>query len=396
MEKNNDSKLKVAWKSYIGDFSFRSVISLLFTFFAVGVSPFLAPDTDWKTLTIGWALFTIVKVAFNLFTKYTLANETIEKLLKTDEELLETHDSIKSSRIEIESKKYSRYLSIATNEENTRNKLDKLYDKVNVQLTKAKTDEEIFNLTDKLEQIQLYRESLDGNKDCAELRKALAKDLANVKVETLTPSSLFSKNDTVARSKMVGMDINKALKLLMRNSLGISVAIIVLLNFIVLVGRGFSTDLLWQTILNLVVLFWNAALGIDGAKKIISQYKDVALYKDTFLKMFIVKAEHYAKPSDEELEELENKRKQEEEKQRLNKKEEEKQKRLDEIETRKQERLDKIEDMKLEQEFKIKQLEIEAEIKKAEAEITAKTQEINRKVQEEQTLNIKVVTDDKK
>jgi len=360
MDNKNLNKVEDWYKSFAGDFSFRTLASLSFTILAVGIAPFVTPDASFNIITWGWALFTTVKVFFNLFIKYTLANHTIDKKMRTDEELLETHSSIKDSRKIIDQNKYNKFLPKATREENIKNKLDALYDKINLKLNNSKEDDEILELTNKLETIESYQEAIENNKDIKIFRKDLAKDLASIKIEVLTPNSLFSKNDTTTKAKKVGMDLNKAVSKLMQNSLLISIGLIVLLNFLALSLNSWSKDAFIQMVINIVILFWSGALGIDGAVKIITQYKDVALYKDTFLKSFIVRAEHYAKPTEEELDQ--------------NRKDELKEAERDRfanLEKEKQEKLEEIERIKRNQEFELEKMRINAEIEKAKAEIEA-------------------------
>jgi len=304
MDNKQVNKLKSWYKSYLGDFSFKSLLNISIVAIITLVLPFFGSGFSLSIfLSVSFWVLTIFKIALNLFTKRNMALHTIDIAFINDEDLKDTHKDIKKSREYIESNKLNKYLPKALREENLKNKLDDLYDMINDKMNKEKDDKKIIELTKILENIESYLEYIEQNKshdDMKEVRNSLARHLAGVKTVSLTQSSLYSKNDTVTRGKVLGVNLDIAVRKLMVRSAGIAIIMVVSLSAIDLFSKGLSFDGLAQAIINIMLIVYSGTMGVYGGQGIINEYKNVAIYKSEFLKSFINKSEHYSKPSEEE------------------------------------------------------------------------------------------------
>jgi hypothetical protein len=384
MENNTISKFQEAYKKYIGDFSFMSLLNLGLTSIVIAVVPFFTGGFDFAIFTaFSFWIITAFKIFLNQKTRKTMLEHTIDMGFLRDEDIKETHTEIAKHRATIDKDRLSKYLPKAVREENLKNKLNDLYDYIDVLLNKSKDDSEILTLTQVLEDVQDYLEGIETNKTHEELkplRTKLAKELAKVKTRTLTVSSLFNKHDSTKKGKEIGLDIDKAVKLSMRNSVTTSVLIVVALNAVAFAPKDFSSGDLIQALLNMVILVWNGTSGVISGKGIIKKYLSVAIYKLEFLKSFINKAEHYTKPSEEDLEKQRIKDEVDEER-RL-------QKEL-EKETRDYTREIESETRRLTHEAKMAEIKTQGEVARA------KILEAN-KPQEQQTIKLEVVNKEAK
>jgi hypothetical protein len=289
-----------------------------------------------------------------------MLEHTIDMSFLRNEDIKSTHSEIATHRATIDKNRLSKYLPKAVREENLKNKLNDLYDYIDNALNKSKDDTEILSLTQVLEDIEDYLDGIETNKTHEELkpiRTKLAKELAKVKTRTLTVSSLFNKHDSTKKGKEIGLDIDKAVSLSMRNSVATSVIIVVALNAVAFAAKEFDSGDVIQALLNMVILVWNGTAGVLAGKGIIKKYISVAIYKLEFLKSFINRAEHYTKPSQEDLDNQRIKEDEDEER-RL-------QKELDK-ETRDYEREIESETRRLSHEAKMAEIKTKGEVAKAE------------------------------
>ena len=354
------------YKSAVGEFDFKTLIYLASVFIVTAVLPFARPGFDLADITVMFIIITLLKMAINLQTKKMMAIHTTDKGLATNEDIVEAHKSIKDVRLEIEKQKYNRFLPKAVREENLKVDLNTLYTNINNIMVKAKVDDEIVSYQGTLENIEELLDLIENGKPYKELKLILINELTRIKKSTLTVASLYSKNDSIDRVKKYDLDIDEAIKKMTQRSAAISIGLVAVINIATFGLLGFNGDTIVQSILNTAMLIFSGVMGTDAGRKIVKQYANVVGEKLEFLKSFLTKAEHYAKPTEDELEKI---------------KQDEKEKEAKIIQDEKDKKaLDRkiaIEDLELEQQFIIKKLEIEAQTKQHEATIIAsKTVEV--------------------
>ena len=345
------------YKSVVGDFDFKTLIYLLSVFLVTAVLPFTRPDFNAGDITVMFVLITLVKMAINLQTKKMMAQHTTDKGLTTNEEIVEKHDGIKETRLSIEKQKYNRFLPKAVREENLKVDLNTLYTNINNIMIKSKEDDKILDYTDTLEKIEELLDLIENGKTYTEEKKALTLELSKIKRSSLTVASLYSKNDSIDRVKKYDLDIDKAIKKMTQRSAAISIGMVAIINLTSFIFLGANKDTIVQSIMNSAMLVFSGVMGVDAGRKIVLQYINVAGEKLEFLKSFLTRAEHYAKPSEEDLEQ-----------QRINedKAEEIRFKKEQDNEQREYTRALEQETRKLEHEAKMAEIKTKGEVAKAE------------------------------
>lgn len=354
----NKSWFRQAYKLVVGEFDFKTLIYLISVFIVTAVLPFARPGFNAEDITVMFIIITVMKMAINLYTKRVMAVNTVDRGLLTDKEVVEAHEQIKKYRKDIEVKAYTRFLPRAVREENLKVDLDTLYDKINEDMAKTKDDVVIMELTEILEKIELCLDNIEKGLEYEHLKRDLTHQIARIKRSSLTVSSLYSKNDTTARAKRYSLDIDGSINKMMVRSASVSIGLVAIINLTTFIFLGFNQDTVIQSILNTAMLVVSGVFGVDGGRKIVKSYINVANEKLEFLKSFFNKAEHYAKPTAEEL-----KQKAAEEKELQERKIQE------EKDKQERERQAQLEELKRQQEFELEKLRIQAEIEKAKVSV---------------------------
>jgi cell shape-determining protein MreC len=191
---------------------------------------------------------------------------------------------------------------------------------------------------------------------------------------------LYSKNDSIDRVKKYDLDIDKAITKMTQRSAAISIGMVAIINFMTFIYLGATKDTVVQSLMNTAMLVFSGVMGVDAGRKIVLQYVNIAGEKLEFLKSFLIRAEHYAKPTDDDLEQKRI-REDKEEEIRFNKEQEKEQREY----TREIER----EQRKLTHEAKMAEIKTQGEVARA------KILEAN-KPQEQQTIKLEVVNKEAK
>jgi hypothetical protein len=380
MESKQLSWLVKGYKNAVGDFDVKTLLYLLAVFLVTAVLPFTRPDFNAGDITIMFVIITMVKMAINLQTKKMMAQHTTDKGLTTNEEIVEKHSGIKETRLSIEQQKYNRFLPKAVREENLKVDLNTLYTNINNIMIKSKEDEEVLDYTTTLEKIEELLDLIENGKDYTEEKKALTLELSKIKRSSLTVASLYSKNDSIDRVKKYDLDIDKAITKMTQRSAAISIGMVAIINFMTFIYLGATKDTVVQSLMNTAMLVFSGVMGVDAGRKIVLQYVNIAGEKLEFLKSFLIRAEHYAKPTDDDLEQKRI-REDKEEEIRFNKEQEKEQREY----TREIER----EQRKLTHEAKMAEIKTQGEVARA------KILEAN-KPQEQQTIKLEVVNKEAK
>jgi hypothetical protein len=385
MEEKQDSLFKRGYQNLVGDFSVKSLINIGIILGVTMVLPFFLPDFSFKTfLSVGFWSFTILKLAINLYAKATFLLHTINMGFVKDKDIVILHNEIKESRKTIDTLKYNMYLPKAIREENLRNRLDDLYDDLNIRLSKSTDDEEVERLTLMQESVEEYLEALENNKPTKDIRKTLTRELSKMKTNVLTRSSLYSKNDTTKRAKEVGIDIAEATKKFMYKTTSISIALVIGINGAELIKKGWSTETLIAALINVALVVYSSMVGVDGGNKILERYKGVAIYKSEFLKSFILKAEHYSKPNPDDV-------KEQLEKDKLAEKEKESIERVAQADKEKLDRQYEIDKLKADRKFELEKARITADTEMAKATILASQKPVSAPLSDSKTKEDKSI-----
>jgi hypothetical protein len=367
MENKKLSWIVTGYKSIVGEFDFGTLIYLVSVLAVTIILPFTRPGFQASDISFWFILLTVGKIGINVLTKRKMAWYAIRKGLITKKEIVDADADILKARKEIETNKYNKYLPRAVREENFKVDLDTLYDKINDEMAKTDSDDDIVKLSGKLEKIEETLDKLEKHEDVSKLRNALLADLSNIKRSKLTVASLYSKNDTVKRARQYEVILDDEVNKMTLNSVAFSLIVVAAVNLMTFFQQDADINTLVQAVANTFLLVYSGVMGIDGGNKILDKYVKTIIEKLQFLLSFIIKAKDYGKKTPDE-------QKQEDDDKNKEAKEKEIRKLAAEAELQVLARANELEDKKLDQAFILEKLKIESETKQAEAVIAKANQ----------------------
>jgi hypothetical protein len=386
MENKKLSWIVTGYKSIVGEFDFGTLIYLVSVLAVTIILPFTRPGFQASDISIWFVLLTVGKIGINVLTKRKMAWYAIRKGLITKKEIVDADADILKARKEIETNKYNKYLPRAVREENFKVDLDTLYDKINDEMAKTDSDDDIVKLSGKLEKIEETLDKLEKHEDVSKLRNALLADLSNIKRSKLTVASLYSKNDTVKRARQYEVILDDEVNKMTLNSVAFSLIVVAAVNLMTFFQQDADINTLVQAVANTFLLVYSGVMGIDGGNKILDKYVKTIIEKLQFLLSFIIKAKDYGKKTPDE-------QKQEDDDKNKEAKEKEIRKLAAEAELQVLARANELEDKKLDQAFILEKLKIESETKQAEAVIAKANQP---RPQDTSKIELVVKTEDTK